>query len=137
MFKERQFQFHVEGIRNTLVFSSDCTKSLLPVIPNGTHHFFWKSVSENQIINFTWPKIGICCFFMKHTALRRKSKYWLTWNRDNVFEWNNMSTCRLLFQWASTVQIQLSLVQSRLHHRLIEMQLVLVMIQPKNLTCHL
>jgi len=29
-------------------------------------------------------KIGICCFSAKHAALRRKSKYWLAWNRDNV-----------------------------------------------------
>jgi hypothetical protein len=32
-------------------------------------------------------KIGICCFSTKHTALRRKSKDWLAWNQDNVFEW--------------------------------------------------
>ena len=37
MIKERQLQVHIEGIRNTLVFSSDCTKSLLPVIPNGNN----------------------------------------------------------------------------------------------------
>ena len=32
-------------------------------------------------------KIGICCFSTKHTALRRKSKDWLTRNQDNVSEW--------------------------------------------------
>ena len=29
-------------------------------------------------------KIGICCFFAKHAALRRKSKDWLTQNQNNV-----------------------------------------------------
>ena len=35
--------------------------------------------------------IGICYFSVKHTALRRKSKDWLTQNQDNVSEWSNMS----------------------------------------------
>ena len=43
-------------------------------------------------------KIGICCFFAKHAALRRKSKYWLARNQNNVSEWSDMSTRRLLFQ---------------------------------------
>ena len=42
-------------------------------------------------------KIGICCFSAKHAALRRKSKDWLTWNQNNVSEWGDMSTHRLLF----------------------------------------
>jgi hypothetical protein len=34
-----------------------------------------------------------------HTAaLRRKSKDWLAQNQNNVSEWSDMSTCRLLFQ---------------------------------------
>ena len=37
-------------------------------------------------------------FSTKHAALRRKSKDWLTWNRDNVSEWSDMSIRRLLFQ---------------------------------------
>jgi hypothetical protein len=32
-------------------------------------------------------KIGVCCFSAKHVALRRKSKYWLAWNQDNVSKW--------------------------------------------------
>ena len=55
-------------------------------------------------------KIGICCFSAKHAALRRKSKDWLALNQDNVFEWGNMSICWLLFQWASTIKIQLSML---------------------------
>jgi hypothetical protein len=43
-------------------------------------------------------KIGICCFSAKHAALRRKSKYWLARNQNNVSEQNDMSTRGLLFQ---------------------------------------
>ena len=32
-------------------------------------------------------KIGSCCFLAKHIAFRRKSKGWLAWNQDNVFDW--------------------------------------------------
>jgi hypothetical protein len=31
-------------------------------------------------------EIGICCFFAKHAALRRKSKDWLARNQNNVSE---------------------------------------------------
>jgi hypothetical protein len=31
-------------------------------------------------------KISICCFSAKHTALRRKKKYWLARNQDTVSE---------------------------------------------------
>jgi hypothetical protein len=51
-------------------------------------------------------KIGICCFSAKHTALRRKIKDWL----DNVSEWGDMSFRGLLFQCASTIKIQLSVL---------------------------
>jgi hypothetical protein len=43
-------------------------------------------------------KIGICCFFAKHAALRRKSKDWLVRHQDNVSDWDDMSICGLLFQ---------------------------------------
>jgi hypothetical protein len=56
-------------------------------------------------------KIGICCFSAKHTALRRKSKDWLARNQDNVSEWGDMFIIHwLLFQWASTIKIQLSML---------------------------
>ena len=42
-------------------------------------------------------KIGICCFSAKHATLRRKSKDWLARNQNNVSEWSDMSTGRLLF----------------------------------------
>ena len=54
--------------------------------------------------------IGICCFSAKHTVLRRKSKDWLARNQNNVSEWSDMHTRRLLFQWASTIKIQLSVL---------------------------
>jgi hypothetical protein len=69
-------------------------------------------------------KTGICCFFAKHTALRRKSKDWLGRIQNYVSEWSDMSTGGLLFQWASTIRIQLSVLvsleQSGLHHHPIE-----------------
>jgi hypothetical protein len=43
-------------------------------------------------------KIAICCFSAKHAPLRRKSKYWLAQNQNNVSEWSDMSTRGLLFQ---------------------------------------
>ena len=43
-------------------------------------------------------KIGICCFSAKHAALRRKNKDWSARNQNNVSEWSDMSTRRLLFQ---------------------------------------
>ena len=56
-------------------------------------------------------EIGICCFSaIKHAALRRKRKDWLARNQDNVSEWGNMSIRRLLFQSASTIKIQLSVL---------------------------
>ena len=55
-------------------------------------------------------KIGICCFSAKHAALRTKSNDWLAGNQDNVSEWGDMSIQGLLFQWASTIKIQLSVL---------------------------
>jgi hypothetical protein len=52
--------------------------------------------------------IAICCLSAKHAALRRKSKDWLARNQDNVSEWVDMFTGGLLFQWTSTMKIQLS-----------------------------
>jgi hypothetical protein len=53
-------------------------------------------------------KIGICCFSAKHAALRSKSKDRLARNQNNVREWGDMFIRELLFQWASTIKIQLS-----------------------------
>ena len=42
--------------------------------------------------------------------IRRKSKHWLARNHNNVSEWSDISTCGLLFQWTSTIEIQLSMM---------------------------
>ena len=55
-------------------------------------------------------EIGIGCFSAKHATLRRKSKHWLVRNQNNASEWNDMSIRVLLFQWASTMKIQLSVL---------------------------
>ena len=36
-------------------------------------------------------KIGICCLYAKHAALRKKSKDWLAQNQNNMSEWSDMS----------------------------------------------
>ena len=41
-------------------------------------------------------KVGICCFFPKHAALRRKSKDWLARNQDSVSVSGDMSIRGLL-----------------------------------------
>jgi hypothetical protein len=43
-------------------------------------------------------EIGICCYFAKHAAFRRKIKDWLAQNQNNVSDWSDMSTPELLFQ---------------------------------------
>jgi hypothetical protein len=53
-------------------------------------------------------KIGICCFSAKHASLRKRSKDLLAWNQNNVSEWSDMSTHRLLFQWTSTSKLTCS-----------------------------
>jgi len=55
-------------------------------------------------------KIDICYFSAKHTALRRKTKDWLAGNQNNVSEWTDMSTRRLLFQRPSSIKIILSVL---------------------------
>jgi len=55
-------------------------------------------------------KIGICCLSAKHTALRGKRKDWLVRNQNNVSEWGDMSIRGLLFQWAISINIQLSVL---------------------------
>jgi hypothetical protein len=54
--------------------------------------------------------IGICCFPAKHVALRTTSYEWLARNQDNMSDWDCMSIHRLLFQSASTMKIQLSVL---------------------------
>ena len=60
-------------------------------------------------------KIGIYCFSDKHTAVRRQSEDWLARNQNNVSEWSDMSICRLLFQRASTIKIQLIFISLKIY----------------------
>jgi hypothetical protein len=53
-------------------------------------------------------RIGVYCFSTKNAALRRNSKNFLVRNRDNVSEFGDNSICGLLFQWDSSMQMQLS-----------------------------
>ena len=55
-------------------------------------------------------KIAMCCFSAKHAALRRKNNNWLARNQDNVSEWDEISIRGLLFQWASTITIHLTVL---------------------------
>ena len=52
--------------------------------------------------------IGICYFSTKskNEELRSNSKDWLGRNQD-VHKWGYMSITGLLFQWASTIKLQL------------------------------
>jgi hypothetical protein len=64
------------------------------------------------------PRLGLTKHYIngifglpaKLPALRRKSNDWLARNHDNVSEWGDMSIRGLLFQRASTMQFQLSVL---------------------------
>ena len=72
-----------------------------PQVDRGSYHLLGQTKAY---------KIGICHFSAKHAALRRKSKDWLARNQNNVSEWSDMSTRGPLYQWASTIKIQLSML---------------------------
>jgi hypothetical protein len=56
------------------------------------------------------PSGGICCFSAKQVTLRSKCKDWFARNQNNVSEWSDVSSRGSLFQWASTIQIRLSVL---------------------------
>ena len=76
-------------------------------------------------------KIGIYCFSTKHAALMSESKVWLALYQDNVSEWSDVSTHRLLFQSASSIKNPIKHVSSTLldvacsHHDIAEKFLIL------------
>ena len=47
----------------------------------------------------------------KTTDLQQSEVKWLALNQDYVSEWSNISSCRLLFQWVSAIEIQLNLMK--------------------------
>ena len=71
-------------------------------------------------------KFGMCSSPLSIQHLRRKSKNWFIRNHDNLSEWSDISICRMLFQWASTIKIQVrhvGLVLSRHHYHTIKFNL--------------
>ena len=78
---------HISGVMVSMLASSVVDLGLDP----------WSGQAKDY-------KICIRCFSTKHIALRRKNQGWLAWNQDKVSEWNDIY---LLFQWASTIKIQL------------------------------
>jgi hypothetical protein len=99
---------------------SVCEWFCLTPIPQFVSHLMARTSWDDDEVRFALDQhiefqtkdytIGMCCFSAKHAALMRKSKDWLVRNQDNVSEWSNMSTRGVLFQWASTINIQLNVV---------------------------
>jgi hypothetical protein len=59
---------------------------------------------QNYLINYVGTKVNCLYLYFHHT------RWYL--NQDNVFEWTDMSTCELLFQWASFTKIQFSVYKA-------------------------
>jgi hypothetical protein len=99
---------YVENIEcNLFIFSVQLSRIVVVV------NMHTPSVVDRGFEPRAGPKVyknDICCFLAKHVALRSKSKGWLNVNHDNASDWSDMSTRGLLFQWASTIQIQLSML---------------------------
>ena len=55
-------------------------------------------------------EFGICYFFAKYAILGSKGKDWLARNQENVSGWTDKSTRRMLFRWARTIKIVLSML---------------------------
>ena len=55
-------------------------------------------------------EIGICCFSAKHTVLKKKCKLLVDLYQDIMSEWTDISIRVLLFQWASTMKIKISML---------------------------
>ena len=90
--------------------STNCISDVMVsmVASNAVDHGFNPSAGQPK-----YYEIDICCFSPMYAALRRKKEQrlkMLARNRDNMSEWSNMSTCRLLFQLDSTIKIQLSVL---------------------------
>ena len=51
----------------------------------------------------------------KTNDLQHSEVKWLALNQDYVSELSNISSCRLLFQWVSAIEIQLNLMKAEWH----------------------
>jgi hypothetical protein len=79
------------------LFITLCLEALLCMVPRAHDIFYYYHWSMHD-------------FSAKHATFRRKGKHWLTQNRNKVTKWDDMSTRGLFFQWASTIDIPLSLL---------------------------
>ena len=80
---------HVSGITVLIIFE-ELPTSIGVLVSSGVDH----ELPSFQTKDYT---IDICCFFVKHAALRSKSKDWLAQNQDNqnqdnAIEWSDIST---------------------------------------------
>ena len=95
---------------------------LQPSILNDPHHGVMGSMFTSSAVDHRFEfqsgqtmdyEIGICCVTANHSVLRRKSKDWLLWNRDNVSQVEqHVYPLTVFFQWAGTMKIQLGLLVS-------------------------
>ena len=74
--------------------------------------------SSGRVKPMTIKLVFVASPLSTHAAIRSKSKDWLAENQDNVSECGDMSTHRLLFQRASSIKIQLSVLEQSRHHHL-------------------
>jgi hypothetical protein len=81
--------FVINVIMLTVVFNKT---SLCPVLFMNRIFDIMVSVLALRSVGLGQYIIGTYCFFAKHATLKSNSK-----NQDNVSEWNEMSTRRLLF----------------------------------------
>jgi hypothetical protein len=65
------------------------------------------NLRSGQTIDYS---IGIPYYFDYHVSLRNEIKDWFACNQENMSHWGEMSFRGLLFQWASTMEIQLSML---------------------------
>ena len=93
-------------------------RSLYILLPNlESHDFVMVSVLGSSVVDHgfePWScqtrgyNIDVCFSSTSYSVETKKSKRLLALNWDNVSAWRGMSTCVLLFQWASAIKIQLS-----------------------------
>jgi hypothetical protein len=77
-------------------FVRTTTHTQLQITPS--HAPYFTPLSHNKVnIYFT---ISMCCFSGKHAAF----------SNNNVSEWSDISTCTMLFQFASTKTFQLGVL---------------------------
>ena len=77
-----------------------------PISTNQTTTSYLKPLNTTKTMTYGIGNLGPCF----QAASRRKSKDCLVQNEDNVSGWRDMFTSRLLFQWATTIKIQLSVL---------------------------